>query len=88
VILAGAQPGRSANQAVIDRHFTRAIELSNGTSAGLFVSYAEAVALPAQDKVQFRELLDKALAIDPDAQPRDRLATIIAQRRARWLIDG
>jgi predicted anti-sigma-YlaC factor YlaD len=85
VILAASRPGALADATIIDRHFNRALELSKGTSAGLFVSYAEAVALPAQNKTQFRELLDKALAIDPDAQPRDRLATIIAQRRARWL---
>jgi predicted anti-sigma-YlaC factor YlaD len=86
VILAASRPGASADTTIIDRHFNRALELSNGASAGLFVSYAEAVALPAQNKDQFRALLEKALAIDPDAQPRDRLATIIAQRRARWLI--
>ena len=31
-------------------------------------------------------LLEKALAIDPDARPDERLANLIAQRRARWLL--
>jgi predicted anti-sigma-YlaC factor YlaD len=32
-------------------------------------------------------MLERALAIDPDAQPRDRLATLVSQRKARWLLD-
>jgi predicted anti-sigma-YlaC factor YlaD len=31
-------------------------------------------------------MLDKALAIDVDADPTTRLANVIAQRRARWLL--
>ena len=31
-------------------------------------------------------MLERAIAVDPDRQPRDRLATLVAQRRARWLL--
>jgi predicted anti-sigma-YlaC factor YlaD len=30
--------------------------------------------------------LEKALAVDPDADPGNRLANLVAQRRARWLL--
>jgi predicted anti-sigma-YlaC factor YlaD len=56
-------------------------------SAGLYIAYAEAVALPAQNKAEFRGMLEKALAVNPDLVPRDRLANLISQRRARWLLD-
>jgi predicted anti-sigma-YlaC factor YlaD len=56
-------------------------------SAGLHMAYAEAVSLPAQNKAEFRELLEKALAVNPDSVPRDRLANLISQRRARWLLE-
>lgn len=86
VIVAGGQPGRSGDTAAIEAHYTRALELSKGASAGLFVAYAEAVSLPAQNKTDFRAMLERALAVDPDRQPRDRLATLVSQRRARWLL--
>ena len=32
-------------------------------------------------------MLERALAVDPDRRPSDRLATLVSQRRARWLLD-
>jgi len=87
VVFAGARPGGPADPNLIKKHFDRALDLSKGTSAGLYLAYAEAVALPAQDKPEFRALVEKALAVDPDAVPRDRLANLISQRRARRLLD-
>ena len=70
----------------IDDHFAQALKLSGGRRASLFVSYAENAAIPAQNRAQFRDLLDRALAIDPNSQPDTRLATMLAQGRARWLL--
>jgi predicted anti-sigma-YlaC factor YlaD len=39
-----------------------------------------------QNRAEFKSLLEKALAIDADAHPSDRLANLVAQRRARWLL--
>jgi len=86
VVVAGARPG-VPNYEVTKRHFQRALELSAGSLASVYVSYAEAVAVRQQDLAEFRALLDKALAIDPDAREPVRLATLVAQRRARWLLD-
>jgi len=35
----------------------------------------------------FKKLLHKALSIDPDAVPEWRLANILAQEKAQWLLD-
>jgi predicted anti-sigma-YlaC factor YlaD len=74
-------------QQLMQSHFERALVLSNGKRAGTYVSYAENACLPAQNAAEFKSMLGKALAIDPDADPEHRLATLVAQRRARWLLD-
>lgn len=79
-----AKPG-GGDPEVIERSFRRALELSRGQRAGLYVAYAEAAGIPAQDRALFEEMLGKALAIDADAHARYRLLNHIAQRRARWL---
>jgi len=68
------------------RHFERALELSGGQQAGPLVAYAEAVCMQKQDLAQFDALLQRALAINPDARPATRLVNVIMQRRARWLL--
>lgn len=67
-------------------HFDRAVELTGGSHAGPFVSLAESVAVPRQDRAEFTSLLDRALAIDVTERPEWRLANLVMQRRARWLL--
>jgi len=86
VIVAGARPG-APNYEVTERHYRRALELSGGIQASVYVAYAEAVVVRHQDRADFRALLDQALAIEPDAHEAIRLANLVAQRRARWLLD-
>jgi predicted anti-sigma-YlaC factor YlaD len=82
-----ARPGAPGDPAArARRHFERAMELCGGAQAGPLVSLAEAVAVPKQDRKEFRALLQRALAIDPDAHPGWRLANLVMQRRARWLL--
>ncbi len=69
------------------RHFERAVELSGGRRASPYVSWAEGVSVAEQDRAEFERLLAAALEIDPDDEPSNRLANIIAQRRARRLED-
>ncbi|MBN2361843.1 MAG: TRAP transporter TatT component family protein [Deltaproteobacteria bacterium] len=68
-------------------HFERARDLTRGQKASVFVAFCEAVAIKQQDRPLFDRLIERALAIDPDAEPRYRLANLIAQERARWLRD-
>jgi predicted anti-sigma-YlaC factor YlaD len=67
-------------------HFERAVSLSHGQLAAPFVSFAEAVSVMRQDRGEFEAMLRRALAVDPDARPEWRLANLIVQRRARWLL--
>jgi predicted anti-sigma-YlaC factor YlaD len=67
-------------------HFERAVALSGGQSAGPYVTMAMAVAQPAQDRAEFERLLNQALAIDADQYPAWRLANLVSQKRARFLL--
>jgi hypothetical protein len=68
------------------KHFQRAMELSGGKMASPLVALAETVSVFQQNRKEFQSLLEQALAIDPDAKQEWRLANLIAQRRARWLL--
>lgn len=68
------------------RHFERAMALSSGRQAGPLVALAEAVSVTEQNAAEFQSLLERALKIDPDAQPETRLLNLVMQRRARWLL--
>ena len=64
----------------------RAMTLSGGKRAAPLVSFAETVDVGLQDRAEFEKLLHQALAIDVNALPEQRLANVIAQQRARWLL--
>lgn len=82
-----ARVGAGGDFAVRSRkHFARAVELTSGQSASPYVALAEAVCVAKQNRGEFESLLHKALAIDPGARPEWRLANLIMQRRARWLL--
>ena len=68
------------------QHFERALALSGGQQASPMVSFAEAVCIQKQDLKEFESLLKQALAINPDAKPEWRLANLVIQRRAKWLL--
>lgn len=67
-------------------HFDRAIALSEGKAAGPYVSWAESVCVPKEDRECFEEMLRAAMKINPDDYPPMRLANTIFQRRAAWLL--
>ncbi len=67
-------------------HFARALEIARGAKAGPYLALATSVCIGTQDAAEFRELLNKALAVDVDASPATRLANILAQRKAEWLL--
>lgn len=87
IVLAGTRPGAPPDEKRLREDYERALRLSNGQRASLFVGYAESSAVRRQDAGEFRDLIDRALAIDPDAHASIRLANLVAQRRARWLLD-
>ena len=66
-------------------HFERAIAISGGHAASPFVTYAETVAVKNQDRALFDQMLERALAVDVNAEKAMRLKNLLAQERARWL---
>jgi len=84
---ASLPPHMGGDMAQAEVHFRRAVERTGGLAAGPFVSYAWVVYRPAQDFYAFRDYMERALAIDVDENPSIRLVNILAQRRARHLLD-
>jgi len=74
-------------RAAVLGHYDEAVRISAGASASVYVNLAEAVSIQDQDRAQFEVLLQRALAINADRYPDNRLAILIAQRRAEWLLD-
>ncbi len=82
-----SRPNASANAEARSRqHFERAMQLTHGLQAGPLVALAEAVAVQKQDLKEFESLLQRALAVNPDTKPEFRLANLVMQRRAKWLL--
>lgn len=82
-----ARQGATGDPAARARtHFDRVVALTHGHLASPYVSLAEGVSVSHQDRAEFEALLHQALAIDADARPEWRLANLILQRRARWLL--
>lgn len=76
-----ARPGGSVPAA--HDWFDRAEALGGGGNAGVFVSRAEALALPAGDRPAFEALLRRALAA---ADARQDLSNEVMRERAAWLL--
>lgn len=84
---ASLPPAMGGDPSRVEFHFRRSLEKSGGKLAGPYVSYAQAVALPAQDYDAFRSCLQAAIDIDVDAAPENRLVNTISQRKARELLN-
>lgn len=67
-------------------HLERAEALAGGKRVSALVNFAETVSVAQQDRKEFERLLREALAVDPDATPEMRLANLVYQKRARWLL--
>jgi predicted anti-sigma-YlaC factor YlaD len=65
-------------------HYERALAFAGGRRAFPYLTYAESVSVAQQDRAQFRELMEKALAVDVSRPDDQRLANLLAQKRARW----
>lgn len=68
-------------------HYDEAVRISGGASASAHVNLAEAISVQDQNRVQFEDLLNRALAINADDHIDNRLAILIAQQRAEWLLE-
>jgi predicted anti-sigma-YlaC factor YlaD len=79
----GSRPGGDAEAA--RRHYARAFELSRGDRASVYLALAESVSVREQNADEFRMLVQRALAIDPNSVAQWRVVNTLARRRAVWL---
>jgi predicted anti-sigma-YlaC factor YlaD len=68
-------------------HYERAVASAKGNAASPHVTYAMAILLPQQKRAEFVSLLNAALEVDVDREPKLRLANVLAQQYAQYLLD-
>ncbi len=69
------------------KHFKRSLELSKGLLATPYINLAISISIKNQNAEEFKNLLQKALEINIDKEPNNRLVNILSQRKAMWLLD-
>jgi predicted anti-sigma-YlaC factor YlaD len=83
----GSLPGYLGGDAVKAReHFARAQALAGRSDTSSLLALATTVSVNEQKAAEFKDLLERVLAFDPDSSPENRLVNIINQRKARWLL--
>lgn len=75
-------------ESIAEDFFKKAVIASNGLDLGPYVTLAESVMIPIQNRNEFTNLLYKALNIDMKADPDLALANQINRNRAQWLMDN
>ena len=85
---ASVPEGMGGDKAKAETHYRRALEKSRGLLPGPYVSWAQAVSIPAQDYDTFKQCVEAALDVNPDADSANRLVNIISQRKARYLLEN
>jgi hypothetical protein len=82
----GRSPLQGGGTDLARLHFARAEELSGNIRVAPLVSLAESVSVGEQNRVEFEQLLNRALSFNVDSHLPTRLANLVAQRRARLLL--
>ena len=67
-------------------HFARAQALAGRSDTSSLLALATTVCVKEQKAAEFRELVGRVLAFDPDSSPENRLVNILNQRKARWYL--
>jgi predicted anti-sigma-YlaC factor YlaD len=68
-------------------HFRLALEAAGNRDTSPYLALATTVVVKEQKVEEFRDLLGRVLAFDPDSAPENRLVNVINRRKARWLLD-
>lgn len=81
VIEAGRPAMMGGSVALAKHYYEQSLAISNGKSAGAFVSYGEAICVQEQDRETFTEMMERALAVKGGG-----IMNRMAKRRAKWLL--
>ncbi len=83
----GSLPGYLGGDAAKAReHFARAQALAGKSDTSSLMALATTVCVNEQKAAEFKDLLGRVLAFDPESSPANRLVNILNQRKARWLL--
>ena len=82
----GRSPMQGGGTSKARTHFARTMEWSGTTRITPLVSLAESVSVSEQKRDEFERLLKQALNFNVDIHIPNRLANLVAQRRARVLL--
>lgn len=82
---AGAPESLGGGEEKAKNAYNKALELSKGKNASIYVTYASSFCIPKQDSKAFDEAIEKALSIDSSLQPENKLMISLSQNYARWL---
>ena len=70
----------------VDFYFKKSLEISDSLDASIFVSYAELIHKPRQEKRHFEDKLK--YVINMDLNKKNKLNNLISINRARWLMSN
>jgi hypothetical protein len=85
--LAGRSAAEGGGPEQVRAHRDRALALSMNKKLGPRVSYAEGFLVQVQDRAAFETTLKEVLEANLEDAPRLKLVNVLAQRRARLLLD-
>jgi len=72
----------------VDYYFKKSLEISDSLDASVFVSYAELIHKPRQEKNEFENKLKYAINVDLNKNKKIKLNNLISINRARWLMSN
>ena len=77
---------REALKDTVNFYFRQALEFSDSLDASIFVSYAELIHKPRQEKKEFENKLLFVLKMKAGANKKRKLSNMVSKQRAKWLL--
>jgi hypothetical protein len=72
----------------VDFYYKKAVEYSDSLDAGPFLTYAESIHKPFQERKEFEDKLSFVLEMDVIRNSKYELSNLIAKNRAEWLLSN
>jgi predicted anti-sigma-YlaC factor YlaD len=88
LIYASLPPEMGGDKDKAKAFFNSALEKANSLHVAPFVAWAQSVSVPAQNYGEYKTMLERALAINPNKDKASALANKINQKKAAWLLDN
>ena len=72
----------------VDFYYKKAVEFSDSLDASPFLTYAESIHKPLQERKEFEDKLSFVLEMDVIRNSEYELSNLIAKNRAEWLLSN